>query len=142
MRMWHYKLLPFIPDKQFRGQLRELIAIKRNWERKRYPHHMLVDRVTDYSKSHFNTYFKMYCDEYSKRYGKKVKQEYADEIDEFCGHMKLHGCELYAGWHGNEYLRICMSNIFEKYTCSGFSVEEWSILKSAYKAMTGEVYHV
>ena len=25
MRLWHYKLLPYLPDAQFKGQLRELI---------------------------------------------------------------------------------------------------------------------
>ena len=33
MRIWHYKLLPYLPDKQFKGQLRELVAIMRAWER-------------------------------------------------------------------------------------------------------------
>lgn len=29
MRLWHYRLFPYLPDLQFRGQLRELVAERR-----------------------------------------------------------------------------------------------------------------
>ena len=34
MRLWHYKLLPYLPDAQFKGQLRELVAILHDWRDK------------------------------------------------------------------------------------------------------------
>ena len=30
MRMWHYRLIPYLPDLQLKGQLRELVAIMHN----------------------------------------------------------------------------------------------------------------
>lgn len=140
MRMWHYKLLPYLPDKQFMEQLRELIAIKRNWEKNGTPNHILVNKVIEYPKSHFNSYFEMCCDEYERRYGKKVKNEYVKEIDKFCDYTRMYGYGLFSGWHNNTYLKICMVNMHEKYICSGLSKEEWNILRNGYEKIMGMGY--
>ena len=34
MRLWHYRLLPYLPDAQFKGQLREMVAIMHDWRDK------------------------------------------------------------------------------------------------------------
>lgn len=31
MRIWPYQILPYLPDLQFNGQFRELIAIMHDW---------------------------------------------------------------------------------------------------------------
>ena len=33
MRLWHYKLLPILPDKMLIAEWRECLAIKRQWEK-------------------------------------------------------------------------------------------------------------
>lgn len=45
MRIWHYQLLPYLPDAQFKGQLRELVAIMRDWKRKGKTNHVLINKV-------------------------------------------------------------------------------------------------
>lgn len=47
-------------------------------------------------------------------------------------------------WHNKEYLRICMSNLFEKHKYgvgkSRITDEEWQRLVDGYKQITGEEY--
>lgn len=51
MRLWHYRLLPYLPDAQFRGQLRELVAIMRDWRDKGKTNHVLINAVMEYPKN-------------------------------------------------------------------------------------------
>lgn len=47
MRLWHYKLLPYLPAAQFKGQLRELVAILHTWRDKGQTNHILINRVME-----------------------------------------------------------------------------------------------
>ena len=80
MRLWHYKLLPYLPDAQFKGQLREVIAIMHDWRDKGTTNHILINRVMDYPKADLSTYFAWYCYLYKERYGKNVNSKYIDEF--------------------------------------------------------------
>lgn len=147
MRLWHYKLLQFLPDAQFKGQLRELVAIKRDWERKGNTNHLLINRVMQYTKSELYWYFTEYEDLYFERYGKRLT-EYLHEFGRF-GNYGSDSLDikkpLYDGWHNREYLRICMSNLLEKHRGVGKSRitdEEWQVLLDGYKAITGEEYKI
>ena len=68
MRIWHYKLLPYLPDAQFKGQLRELVAIMHDWRDKGGTNHLLINKVVEYHKRHLTTYFMKYCYWYGQRY--------------------------------------------------------------------------
>ena len=57
MRLWHYKLLPYLPDLQFKGQLRELVAIMHDWRDNGKTNHLLINRVMEYPKADFYGYF-------------------------------------------------------------------------------------
>ena len=54
MRMWHIGIIPYLPNMQLKGQLRELIAIMHNWRDKGYPQHLLVNNITNYYKYNKN----------------------------------------------------------------------------------------
>jgi uncharacterized protein (TIGR02328 family) len=62
MRIWHYALLPYLPDAQFKGQLRELVAIMHDWRDKGTTNHLLINRVMDYPKEELYNYFILYED--------------------------------------------------------------------------------
>ena len=51
---------------------------------------------------------------------------------------------LYEGWHNKEYLRVCLSNLYEKHFFgvgkSRITDDEWNRLLDGYKAITGEDY--
>ena len=155
MRMWHYRLLPYLPDLQLKGQLRELIAIMHNWRDKGLPKHMLVNNVVMYPKTDFYTYFEFYKFYYESRFGKSFNKKYVKEFQDFCGipetmtekEALMNIPNIYTNWHTKEYLRICMANLYEKYiySCLGTSAidsQDWNLLCSGYKAITGEEYSI
>ena len=140
MRLWHYELLPYLPDAQFKGQLRELVAIMHDWRDKGKTNHLLINRIMEYPKSDFYGYFLECAVEYEKRYGVRPKQ-----TKEFV-EVGEHDFALFpfAGWHNKEYLRVCMANLYEKHVFgigkSRITDEEWHRLCEGYKAITGEEY--
>lgn len=140
MRLWHYELLPYLPDKQFKGQLRELVAIMRDWRDKGKTNHLLINKVMEFSKSNLYGYFLCYAVEYEKRYDSRPKQ--TNEFIEFGQHRWEE--KPFQGWHNKEYLRVCMANLYEKHFFgvgnSRISDQEWKKLLDGYKAITGENY--
>ena len=142
MRLWHYRLLPYLPDAQFKGQLRELVAIMRDWRDKGKTNHLLINKVMEFSKSNLYGYFLCYADEYEKRYNSRPKQTY--EFIEFGQHQWEE--KPFQGWHNKSYLRVCMANLYEKHFFgvgnSRISDEEWKRLTDGYKAITGEDYEI
>lgn len=78
MRLWHYKLIPVLPNAMFVSQWRECIAIKRQWEKGTLKHR-LVSYVQWHDYCYFNNYVAKVVYELDKR---KIKFNYKfiDEI--------------------------------------------------------------
>ena len=163
MRLWHYKLLPYLPDAQFKGQLRELVAIMRAWRDDGKTNHLLINRVMDFTPRNLTSYFLCYNEEYTKRYGKKIDRYIYWEFLNFANYEVekdykvsfINGVDvvsvrllkdIFAGWHNTEYLRVCMANLYEKHHFgigkSRITDEEWQVLLDGYKAITGEEYKI
>lgn len=148
MRLWHYALLPYLPDAQFKGQLRELVAIMHDWRDKDKTNHLLINRVMDYSKHDLETYFNLYEQEYHRRYNKWLPEkglEFADFGDTENRVVLDWLRPVFVGWHNKEYLRVCMANLYEKHLGVGKSRitdEEWARLCRGYKEITGERYEI
>lgn len=146
MRIWHYALLPYLSKLQFDGQLRELVAIKRDWETKGTTNHLLINSVMQYPKSELTFYFQRYDFEYWKRYNKHLPLKYHEEFLNFSANSKVLLSQisnsLFDGWHNKEYLRVCMANLYEKYHFgvgkSKITQEEWDRVLQGYKEITGE----
>ncbi len=145
MRIWHYELLPYLPDLQFRGQLRELVAIMRDWRDKGKTNHLLINRVMEYDKAELTEYFFVYENEYNRRYTNKLNIKYNREFVNFAG-RRMRQVYIYTGWHDKEYLRVCMANLYEKHFFgigkSRITDEEWERLCEGYKTITGEDYEI
>lgn len=143
MRLWHIDLLPYLPDKQFRGQLRELVAIMHDWRDKDATNHLLINRVMEYPKNDLVRYFIYYESEYHKRYGKWLN-DYWQEFKRFDDGGK--NVSVFKGWHNKEYLRVCVCNLYEKYHFgvgkSRVTDEEWEKICSGYEKITGEKYEI
>lgn len=141
MRLWSWQLLPYLPDTQFKGQLRELVAIMRDWRDNGKTNHLLINRVMEYGKEHLTTYLAEYSYVYQLRYGHFPKK-YLDEFSDFWQYVFFPIDALFEGWHNKEYLRICMSNLAEKHFYgigkSRITDEEWQRLCEGYKTITGE----
>lgn len=145
MRIWDYRLLPYLPDLQFRGQLRELVLIMHQWRDKGKTNHLLINRVMEYPKNDLIRYFVYYEAVYHNRYGKWLNQskEFIN-FDDTPLDERSKGC--FDGWHTKEYLRSNMANLYEKHFFgvgkSRITDEEWQRLLDGYKTITGEDYFI
>jgi uncharacterized protein (TIGR02328 family) len=144
MRLWHYKLLPYLPDRQFRGQLREAVAIMRDWRDKGKTNHLLINRVMEYSKADLASYFWDYDMLYHKRFSVQHKG-YMAEFIEFADYTGYNP-QPFEGWHDDGYLKVCMANLYEKHIYgvgkSRISDDEWAVLTDGYKTITREEYKI
>ena len=57
MRIWHYELLPYLPELQFKGQLRELVAIMKDLKYKKQTNHVLINKVMEYPHTQLTKYY-------------------------------------------------------------------------------------
>lgn len=147
MRLWHYRLLPYLPELQFKGQYREIVAIMHDWRDKGTTNHILINRVMKYHKAELLRYYLLYIQLYHIRYHKRCD----DLMKEFVDFVKpdlpvdsnVNACEIYSGWHDQEYLKICMANLLEKHNGVGksrISDAEWETLLKGYREITGSEY--
>ena len=146
MRLWHKDLIPYLPDLQFRGQLRELVLIMRQWRDGGKTNHLLINRVMEYPRADLYRYFCEYEAEYFERYGKTL-DAYSSEFGRFANwSVDTKNNTIFEGWHNKEYLRICMSNLAEKHFYgigkSRITDEEWQRLCEGYKTITGGEYKI
>lgn len=132
MRLWHVKLIPYLPRQQLLAQWRECCAIAKNIHDKGTPNHMLVNKVMNYSDAMFNIYAMMIADEMARR-------GYHVERERFWAWRKTRimyptesETEIFPGWHNAAYLVQCYHNLQEKHDCEGISDAEWKKLCKGY----------
>lgn len=145
MRLWHIALLPYLPDAQFKGQLRELVAIMHDWRDRGKTNHLLVNKVMTYPKEELVLYFIKYSHEWHKRYQKDISEKIYREFFVFA-EAKNFTASVYSTWHNEKYLRVCMANLFEKYFfgvgASRITRQQWERLAEGYKRITGQEYRL
>jgi uncharacterized protein (TIGR02328 family) len=132
MRLWSKQLIAYLPSKQLISQWREIIAIIGNIKKKGYPNHILVNKVVEYSLNHFSSYSKIVIDEMNRR-GYNLNKDKINFVYEFCGEPNIEFEKIYVNWHDEEYIKICVYNLYEKYICGGIRENEWDIIMSKYK---------
>lgn len=121
MRLWHWKLIPVLPNKMLVAQWRECIAIKRQWEKGTLKHR-LVSYVMDYDKAYFNYYVIWLVVEMQKR-KIKYQEKYHEELRNFALNKTLN---KHYPEHNDRYLKQCYYNLQEKYDRGIISQEEWN----------------
>lgn len=145
MRLWHIDLLPYLPDAQFKGQLRELVAIMHDWRDKGATNHLLINQVCLHPKTDLTAYFYRYMSLHNARYNKMVSQKAILDFAEFTPFLDI-AHPIYKDWHNKEYLRVCMANLYEKHKFgvgkSRITDDEWSTLLHGYKEITGVEYTI
>ena len=123
MRLWHYKLIPYLPKQMLVSQWRECIAIKRQWEKGTLKHR-LVSYVTEYTKGYFYRYVWDVVEEMKKR-GIKFQSKYLNEISMFTDGCQICSISQHYLEHNDRYLKQCLYNLQEKYDRGIISQEEW-----------------
>lgn len=107
MRLWDYRILPFLPNSQLLAQWRELNSIFKN-----HPNHILINYVYDYPKIHLYSYTFYVLREMDKR-GMKVRS-----LDAYIQYFEWpQKCETapFPNHHTDRYLLQCFYNLQEKY---------------------------
>lgn len=145
MRLWHYKLLPYLPKSQLLAQWRELNSIFKKQDK-----HILINYVYTYPRQDLYIYTQAVLGEFIKR-NYKVKD--FTNFDNYFGsykqceqHKRLNDEFLLKGFdkvleehkfdeHDNEYLTICYWNLREKYIRGqkDFTHEIWHKIDEFYK---------
>lgn len=141
MRLWHYKLIPYLPRQQMLSQLRECVAISKSIHEKGTPNHILVNKIMDYDLSEFRIYcnmviYEMICNRSYTVSTKTIKklQDYIDfEID-----IRVIENKIFKGWHNTRYLRQCLYNLQEKYDCGGITDDEWQRIEDKFGDICNE----
>lgn len=121
MRLWHYKLIPVLPDAMLVSQWRECIAIKRQWEKGTLKHR-LVSYVKNYDKGYFASYVFGVANELGKRHF-KFQTMYLEEINDFANWVFINSKKYEE--HNDRYLKQCYYNLEEKHDRGIISDEEW-----------------
>ena len=134
MRLWHRDLIHYLPRQQLLGQWRECCLIAKQIDEKGTPNHVLVNRILDYSTSHFYTYCNKVMFEMDRR-GYRITEQAKSKIF-FCKawYLILHP-DLFSDWHNDRYLRQCLANLQEKADCGAIPAEEWKRITDRYPEM-------
>ena len=133
MRLWHYKLIPVLPNKMLISQWRECIAIKRQLEKG-----TLKNRLISYVMKYEGAKFYFYTDKVAtemERRNIKFQYKYLEEIYNFCydltdniiknkEYKTVSDITNYPE-HNDRYLNQCCFNLQEKYDRGIITKEEW-----------------
>lgn len=126
MKLWHQKLIPYLPRQQLLGQHRECCALRgKGWDRK----HSTVDYVFTHPPAYLIAYHNLIMDEMKKRgykpdniwtnatyRGKELGQNWNKDngwdITEWLYYYSLEN-PIYPE-HNDEYLKECLENLKNK----------------------------
>jgi uncharacterized protein (TIGR02328 family) len=110
MRLWHYKLIPYLPKSQLLAQWRELNSIFKKQDK-----HILINYIYNYKKSDLYNYSLSVLLEMDIR-GYKVKSldNYYDFFGNIIGTTETY-LDVFKKHHTKEYLLQCFMNLEEKF---------------------------
>ena len=133
IRLWHHKLIPFLPKKQLVSQWREYLVVIASEYRS-----LLIKHVDGNPKSHLVAYGNILLEELSKRNVKLKPGPYQKYLN-FIGNDTYEEVkEIFPNHDTDRHLIQCFYNLQEKYDCGqkGFSKEEYERL---YNFVSNEV---
>lgn len=118
MRLWHWKLLPYLPKSQILGQWRELNSIFKKQDK-----HILINYIYEYDYMDLYRYSLMVIEELDKRgirhdntnmksyFEKCMRETPKEKIITVVYDDKA----VFARHHDDSYLRQCFYNLQEKF---------------------------
>lgn len=112
MRLWHYKLIPYLPKSQLVSQWRELNSMF-----KKQDNHILINYIYDYDKSYLYEYSLIVISEIKSR-GYRINKwdNYNDYFNDYLHTYGLgYSINHHFKEHNDEYLTICYWNLYEKH---------------------------
>ena len=113
MRLWHYKLLPYLPDSQLIAQKRECDLIWKDISNNKKTNHILINYIWTYSDyiERLAAYYELVKAEFERR-----KFTFNDKylIFQFIYRHTIKG-NPFPEHHNMRYLEQCFYNLQEKY---------------------------
>ena len=113
MRLWHYLLIPYLPNSQLIAQWRELHSIFKKEDR-----HILINYVYEYPKENLGKYTALVIEEMLKR-GFKPSEKSMKQVETYFSSCdnKTKSLEKnpFPRDHTSHYMRQCFYNLQEKY---------------------------
>ena len=110
MRLWHYKLIPFLPKSQLLAQWRELNSIFKKQDK-----HILINYIYEYPKDDLYTYTNILFTELAKRHINIKSLDNFYEYFDFKNNTYLLVDEPFRNHHNYRYLLQNYFNLQEKY---------------------------
>ena len=112
MRLWHYKLLPYLPKGQLLSQKRECDLIWKDIANGKQTNHILINYIWEYDEpvEELGVYYKRLCYEFARRGFKFNLSKYA--------HINLNDCsnvKPFDKHHNKQYALQCFFNLQEKF---------------------------
>lgn len=113
MRLWHYKLLPYLPEKQLVAQWRELNSIFAKQDK-----HILINYIYEYDKENLLLYTNYVIREMKNR---EMKIRSFTKFSKYFKGYSISGRDVDKGvnpfpkHHTDRYLNQCYYNLEEKY---------------------------
>ena len=134
MRLWHYKMIQFLPKSQLLAQWRELNSIFKKQDK-----HILINYVYEYPKLDLYHYTEIVIDEMKKR-GYKINDKSTKNANNYFKDVEfLYGVGGFNGipfknHHNFRYLQQCYFNLEEKYDRGqkDFTTEQFNKLQEFY----------
>ena len=130
MRLWHYKIIHYLPNSQLCAQWRELHSIFKKKDK-----HILINYIYDYDKEYLRTYTWEVINEMMRR-GYKIGVDSMTSACDFFGGKMFDSCNrsLHFREHNLGYLRQCFYNLQEKFERGqkDFTVDRYGKLADFY----------
>lgn len=133
MRLWHYKLIKYLPNSQLLAQWRELNSIFKKQDK-----HILINYVYEYDKEDLYGYTYLVITELlTRKFNIKRTESYENYFKEISDGYKLtisiacYRHKFFPYHHTNRYLLQCFYNLQEKYDRGqkDFSEEQYKKLE-------------
>lgn len=150
MRLWHYKLIPFLPKSQLVAQWRELNSIFKKQDK-----HILINYVYEYNKRSLAIYTQYLADELKKRNIKiksfnnlikyfRLKETNDSNLESKYKLFNITSINPFPNHHTNRYLCQCFANLQEKYDRGqkNFSEEQYKRLEDFVLRELSKIYGI
>lgn len=125
MRLWHKKLIYYLPRRQLISQWRECCCIAKNIKDKGTPNHVLVNPIMDYPIEHFIAYTHLVATEMTRRGYDCNRDKFAQYFAKGWDKYIILFSDIFNEWHNERYLKQCYYNLEEKADRGAISKEEW-----------------
>lgn len=131
MRLWHWELIPYLPNAMLLAQWRELCSIVKRIDEHGVPGHRLVNPVMEYPWWELYLYSSKVINELGKR-GYNLERSRPDfektieRIKEKFNNERPESSIIFMSWHDERYLKQCFYNLQEKYDRGIITEKEWN----------------